>query len=144
MAKVVGGFLIGFFLAVMLVFLFIYVQLAPYSSQITFAYQISQSEWFNTVITSFLDKLKDLPGLSIIGEYAGVAEQIGGFMMKINQTIGVLYLILKYSIPAIVISIIMIIIGGFVASRPEAKIMSKSIKRLKNEKKKNRSRKSKI
>ncbi len=126
MGKVLGGFLVGFGLATAIFFSIIFAILSPYSSQITDMYQTTQSGWYNTAI-QFLNGLKGVAGNPIISAIIGsnpssIIGSISDFLSNARQTISILYTLMTITIPAIVVSVIMIIVGGIVASRHEKTI----------------------
>lgn len=103
-------------------FFIIFVILSPYSSQITSMYQTTQSGWYSTAITA-LNTLQSVSGNALAQLIPGVsgANQIIGsikdFMNNARQTISILYTLMTITIPAIVISIIMLIAGIAIAKR---------------------------
>ncbi|MFH1256988.1 MAG: hypothetical protein V1494_06900 [Candidatus Diapherotrites archaeon] len=83
MGKVGGAFLAGFSLAMLIIFLTFFIYLTPLSGTINSAYQaneqiysISHSDWY-TSATSFLQTVKGLNWVPVIGEAAGWGGSIG-------------------------------------------------------------------
>jgi ribosomal protein S27AE len=134
MASTGGGFLVGFFFAILIFSCLMYYMLTPYSPQISTMYQATQSSWYSTAI-NFLNGLKGVASNPIIsaltgGVSGGAANMIGGisdFMVQSKMTISILYNFMVYSIPMMIVSVIMILVG--------AAVISKSGKSEKREKK---------
>ncbi|MBI5060863.1 MAG: hypothetical protein HZB67_00955, partial [Candidatus Aenigmarchaeota archaeon] len=115
-----GGFIIGFFLALLIFFSVLYTVLSPYSTVISGLYQTTQSSWFNDAITvlNYVKGITNLPGLNLVtGGASGVIDGIVNFMTQTRQTIALLYTLMIITLPVIAISIIMVIIGAIVVKR---------------------------
>lgn len=94
--------------------------LSPYSSQITLIYQATQSDWYNSV-TSLTNQLKTLSNIPIIGGVGDVSGSISTILTQVKSTIGILYMLLFITVPAIGIGILMLVGGFFISSRSENK-----------------------
>lgn len=103
---------------------------------ITSSYQTTQSSWFNGAI-DFLNGIGSLKDNAIVnfltagigGTVGKWASDISSFMMQIKQTISILYTLMAITIPAMLVAVIIAVIGGFVASRPEKQFHPTEIQR---------------
>jgi len=120
MAKVAGGFLMGFSLAMLMFFLLIYMLLSPYSAHIESIHSLTQGGFYSGAI-EFLDTVGMIGSLPLIGGIVGGtwASDIAQFLTDVRTTFSALYTLWSLTIPAMLGSIIMFIVGAFAATRPE-------------------------
>lgn len=138
MSKVVGGIIIGFFLALLVVFSSIYVMLSPYQSQITALYMATQSQDYQNMI-NLLNGLKGLAGNPILntltlgtsGNYANGINNIQTFMEQSRQSISILYMFVTYALPIMLFSLLMVFVGIYIVHISEKHDTKKETKTTK-------------
>ena len=112
--KVLGGLITGFFLAVFIVSLTAFFQLRPVEEELETAYALAEEGRYESSI-EILRELEQLGDIPIIGGSFEFAGETADTLEYVRSTVKIVYLLFRYSVPAALFSVLMMVLGIYMS-----------------------------